>query len=109
MDNNKILSALCYVSLLFAPFILPIIVYFVIKDKEVKHHAKRAFISHSIPAALSILMAILGFIGMFSINYENMNGFVMLMFILMGVYFVITLVIIIWNLVQAYRVFRVGF
>lgn len=109
MENNKIISALCYVSLLFAPFLLPVIVYFVIKDKQVQYHAKRAFLSHSIPTALSILLAIFGFIGMFSINYENMNGFAIMMFVLMAVYFVITLIVIVWNLVQAYRVFRVSF
>ncbi|QCR33786.1 DUF4870 domain-containing protein [Lysinibacillus sp. SGAir0095] len=108
-NNNKILSAICYVSLLFAPFLLPIIVYFVIKDKEVKYHAKRAMLSHSIPTVLSILLVILGLIGVFSMNYDNMNGYIMKMFILMGIYFAITIGVIIWNLVQAYRVFRVGF
>ncbi len=109
MENHKILSALCYVSLLFAPFLLPAIVYFVIKDTEVKYHAKRAILSHSIPTVLSILLVIFGFIGVFSMDYENTNRFVMIMFILMAVYFVITLAVIIWNLVQAYRVFRVSF
>ncbi|MFC7687269.1 DUF4870 domain-containing protein [Ureibacillus sp. GCM10028918] len=109
MENNKIISALCYVSLLFAPFLMPLIVYVVIKDKEVKYHAKRAFISHSIPTTLSLLIAILGFIGVFSVNYDNMNGFIGIMFVLMGISFLITIGIIIWNLVQAYRLFRIGF
>ena len=108
-NNNKILSILCYVSLLFAPFLLPLIVYFAIKDTKVKYHAKRALISHSIPTILSILLVIFGFIGMFSMDYENMNGFIIKMFVLMGIYFAITIGVIIWNLVQAYRVFRVGF
>lgn len=109
MENNKIISALCYASLLFAPFIMPLIVYFFIKDKEVKYHAKRAFLSHSIPTVLSILLAVFGFIGMFSVDYHNMNGFVTLMFVMMGIYFMITIGVVIWNLVQAYRVYRVGF
>ena len=107
--NNKILSAICYVSLLFAPFLLPIVVYFFIKDKEVQYHAKRALLSHSIPTVLSILLAVLGFIGTFSMNYEDMSGFIIKMFVMMGIYFGITIGVVIWNLVQAYRVFRVGF
>ncbi|MCM3388533.1 DUF4870 domain-containing protein [Ureibacillus chungkukjangi] len=109
MENNKMISALCYVSLLFAPFLLPIIVYFVIKDKRVKYHAKRALLSHSIPTVLSLLLVFFGFIGVFSMDYDNMNGFIVKMFVLMGIYFAITIGVIIWNLVQAYRVFRVGF
>ncbi|HWK22127.1 MAG TPA: DUF4870 domain-containing protein [Ureibacillus sp.] len=109
MENQKIVSALCYVSLLFAPFLLPIIVYFVIKDSVVKYHAKRAILSHSIPTALSILLAICGLLGMFSVNYDNMSGFIIMMLVIMAFYFAVTIGIIIWNLVQAYRVFRVGF
>ncbi|KGR76698.1 DUF4870 domain-containing protein [Ureibacillus sinduriensis] len=109
MENNKIISALCYASLLFAPFLMPLIVYFVMKDKEVRYHAKRALLSHSIPTFLSFLLAIFGFIGMFSVDYHNMGGFVTLMFVMMAIYFLVTLGIIIWNLVQAYRVYRPGF
>ncbi|HWL13588.1 MAG TPA: DUF4870 domain-containing protein [Ureibacillus sp.] len=109
MENTKILSALCYVSLLFAPFLLPIIVYFVIKNTEVRYHAKRALISHSIPTVLSILLVIFGFIGIFSVNYDNTSGFAILMFILMGIYFIITLIVVIWNLLQAYKVFKESF
>ncbi|MDN4495056.1 DUF4870 domain-containing protein [Ureibacillus aquaedulcis] len=109
MENHKIISALCYASLLFAPFLLPLIVYFVIKDKEVKYHARRAFVSHSIPTALSILLAIFGFIGMLTLDYNNMSGYVILMFVLMGIYFLVTIGIIIWNIIQAYRIYRVGF
>lgn len=109
MENHKIISALCYVSLLFAPFLLPVIVYFFMKDAEVKYHAKRALLSHSIPTALSILLVILGLIGMFSMNYENMSGYIILMLVFIAIYFVITLIVIIWNLIQAYRIFRVSF
>ncbi|NQD52466.1 DUF4870 domain-containing protein, partial [Bacillus altitudinis] len=35
MRENKILSSLCYFSIFFAPFLFPIIVYFLGKD-EVK-------------------------------------------------------------------------
>ncbi|RHW34741.1 hypothetical protein D1B33_13925 [Lysinibacillus yapensis] len=106
MDNNKIISALSYVSILFAPFLLPLVVYFVIKDAEVKHHAKRAFISHSIPAALSLLLALFGFIGVFSANNGNIDGFVIWMFAFMAIYFIISMTVIVWNFVQAFRVVR---
>lgn len=106
MNNNKILSALCYISLLFAPFLLPLIVYFVIKDPEVKFHAKRALLSHSIPTFLAILLAIAGFAGVLFTSYDNMNGFVWMMFAMMAIYFILSLIVIVWNFIQAFRIIR---
>ncbi|MCP1145989.1 DUF4870 domain-containing protein [Lysinibacillus endophyticus] len=107
MDNNKIISALCYVSLLFAPFLLPLIVYLVINNNEVKYHAKRAFISHLIPVVIGMLLGIFGIFGIFSVtSTEIMNGFVISLFIFMAIYFLITIILLIWNLIQAVRVLK---
>lgn len=107
MDNNKIISALCYVSLLFAPFLLPLIVYLVINNNEVKYHAKRAFISHLIPVVIGMLLGIFGIFGIFSVtSTEIMNEFVISLFIFMAIYFLITIILLIWNLIQAVRVLK---
>ncbi|MEL3962422.1 DUF4870 domain-containing protein [Lysinibacillus endophyticus] len=107
MDNNKIISALCYVSLLFAPFLLPLIVYLVINNNEVKYHAKRAFISHLIPVVIGMLLGIFGIFGIFSVTSTDiMNGFVISLFIFMAIYFLITIILLIWNLIQAVRVLK---
>lgn len=106
MDQNKILSALCYISLLFAPFLLPLIVYFIVKDTEVRYHAKRAFISHLVPTLFILILMIFGFIGIFSASNNGINGFVNVMYFLMAMYFIVTIGILIWNFVQAFRVIR---
>ncbi len=41
MNGNKILAALSYSSVLFAPILFPIIVW-IVGDAETKPHAKRA-------------------------------------------------------------------
>ncbi|HDR7795260.1 TPA: DUF4870 domain-containing protein, partial [Bacillus luti] len=40
MKGNNILLSLCYFSIFFVPFLLPIIVYFIAED-GVKFHVKR--------------------------------------------------------------------
>lgn len=37
MENQKILAAFSYLSIFFAPFIVPLIVYIVTKDSDVKN------------------------------------------------------------------------
>nr|WP_233252884.1 MULTISPECIES: DUF4870 domain-containing protein [unclassified Geobacillus] len=58
MNSNKVLASLCYFSIFFAGFIFPIVVYFVADDQAVKQHAKKAFLSHLIPAATILLFII---------------------------------------------------
>ncbi|MGG0188230.1 DUF4870 domain-containing protein, partial [Bacillus rhizoplanae] len=48
MKSNNILSSLCYFSIFFAPFLFPIIVFF-IAEGDVKYHAKKALWTHIIP------------------------------------------------------------
>ena len=59
MDKtNKIIASLNYFSVFFAPFLLPIAVYFIVDHHEVKEHAKKALISHIVPF-LSIIALII--------------------------------------------------
>lgn len=111
MFNPKTLSALSYVSILFAPFLLPIILFFVTKEKEVKYHAKRASISHLIPTVLGAAISIFALMSLFTFNgavngaVYNPSYFTNFM-IWMFIYFIISSAIVVWNLIQAVRVFR---
>ncbi|PZX03094.1 uncharacterized protein DUF4870 [Psychrobacillus insolitus] len=110
-ENNKVLASLSYFSVLFAPFILPIIVYFISQDSHVKQHAKRALVSHIIPVVLMIVLFITIFASFvpFSMNttYEEPSLFMTstpLLFVL--VYMLIYAIIFIWNIIQGIKVLR---
>jgi hypothetical protein len=114
LNNNRVLSALCYFSILFAPFLLPVILYFIAKDEEVKYHAKRSLLSHLIPVGLLIICFIVMIIGAFSatsMSFEDSNsglGFVTAStpFVLMIIYLIVSLLILIWNIVQGIKVLQ---
>lgn len=113
MNNSKVLSALSYFSVLFAPFIVPIIVFFVSQDKEVKYHAKKSFISHIIPVVLMIII----FISVFATTIPTSASMVLtfekpslwatfgpLLFIML--YIIIYLIVLVWNIIQGVKVLR---
>lgn len=50
--NNKLISALCYFSLFITPFLLPLVVYFIVDEVEVKRHAAASFLSHLLPVII---------------------------------------------------------
>ncbi|MEK4701226.1 DUF4870 domain-containing protein [Solibacillus sp. FSL R7-0668] len=108
MDQSKGLSALGYLSFYFAPFVLPLIIFFVAKEDAVKHHNKRAFISQLIPIVLGIIYFIFFIIFAFTdgIAYETnyfFEGWIFIGFIILAV---LSFGIAIWNLVQAIKVLR---
>ena len=106
MDNRKGLSALNYFSVFFAPFIVPIIIYFVSSDSEVKRHSIRALLSHVIPFILGIILVITLFIvGVFSMQASGDKIFVTWVLLTLG-YGLLYLVIVIWNVVQGIKVLR---
>ena len=113
--NNKLLAALCYFSVFFAPFLLPVIVFFITDDREVKFHAKRSLVSHLVPVVLLIAGFIIFSFSMFSLTsqmnsiYGDGFGFNLwqwtpfLFILLYGLLFVI---IVIWNIVQGVKVLK---
>ena len=110
MENQKILPAFSYLSIFFAPFIVPLIVYFVSKDSDVKRHSIRALISHLIPFIFGIIFFIVFVFSTMSLNtFEpstNGNTFIIIWFVSFGIYLLVSLGIVIWNIVQAVRVIR---
>ncbi|MDM5250345.1 MULTISPECIES: DUF4870 domain-containing protein [unclassified Lysinibacillus] len=110
MENQKVLSAFSYLSILFAPFIVPIVVYFVSKDSYVKKHSIRALISHLIPVVFGIIFFAVFIFSTLSFNtFEPDSGsttFLIIWFASFAIYLLISLGIVIWNIIQAVRVIR---
>jgi hypothetical protein len=99
-NTNKIISALCYFSIFFAGFILPIAVYFIVDDREVKTHAKRAFISHLIPLVTIPIFVVGGIMS----GIGDVFGIVIILGFLLT--FLINIVVIIWNVVKGIQVLK---
>ncbi|ACK38727.1 DUF4870 domain-containing protein [Listeria monocytogenes] len=55
MNDHRILNALSYFSILFAPIIVPVLIWIFAKSEEVSHHAKVALLTHIIPTIIGIL------------------------------------------------------
>ncbi|MEK4427086.1 hypothetical protein [Solibacillus sp. FSL K6-1523] len=108
MDNSKGLSAIGYLSIFFAPFIVPLFIFLVSKEQVVRSHAKRAFISHSVPFVLGIIFLLLfvsaSFFALYTTSF-NGNTF-LLSAIIFILYLLLFISIAIWNLVQAIKVLR---
>jgi len=103
--NQAIIASLCYFSVFIAPVIVPIVAYFVVDEKETKHHAIRSLLSHIVPFAgwLVLFIAFLG--GAIAIDGDS----VMPVFVMIGgaiVYFLVVIGIMIWNVIQGIKVLR---
>lgn len=106
-SNSKALSALCYFSVLFAPFLLPIIVYFVVDDTDVKHHAKRAFMSHLLSVILAFILVVIYFFIFLNTPDQTLSTALLVLLIAVTIIFIIAYAIIfIWNIIQAVKVMR---
>ncbi|ATP41883.1 hypothetical protein CSE16_18675 [Solibacillus sp. R5-41] len=108
MDNSKGLSAIGYLSIFFAPFIVPLLIFFVSKDTAIRSHAKRAFISQLVPFVLGILFLVI-FVSssLFVSNAFSFNeSTILLTIIIFILYLLLTCAIAVWNFVQAIKVMR---
>ncbi|HBT72224.1 MAG TPA: DUF4870 domain-containing protein [Lysinibacillus sp.] len=107
MENQKILSAFSYLSIFFAPFIVPLIVYIITKDSDVKRHSIRALISHLIPFVFGILFFIVFVFSTFNLDPTSGNNTMLIIwFVSFAIYAIVSLGIVIWNIIQAVRVIR---
>jgi hypothetical protein len=97
MKNEKAIALICYLSILFLPLILPIIVFIFSKEK-VRYHAKRALISHIIPVLPLLPMVYHRFFNIFMDASP-----IILLFVF---YLVISVVTVIWNVLQGIKVIR---
>ncbi|MFC3781005.1 DUF4870 domain-containing protein [Bacillus chungangensis] len=99
--SNKTIAALCYFSILFAPFIVPIIVFFVTEDDFVKKHAKNSFISHLIPILSFPLLIMAIFMDFHSLYYAT--GFPIFMIITVVLSILVNIIVFIWNLYRGIK------
>ena len=108
MNDSKVLSALNYFSIFLAPFLVPLIIFFVSANPTVKYHAKRAFLSHLIPVIAGIVMALIFFTSTaLGLVEENVSGALFIVWVLlMALYGILSLAVTIWNIVQGIRVLR---
>lgn len=89
LRTDYLLASLCYLSVFFAPFLLPLVVLILGHD-EVQQHAKKALLSHLLPY-LSLFFIIFSLILVHHIVFWM--GFVILIFILLlGVTFIYNIV-----------------
>jgi hypothetical protein len=102
METNKLLSSLCYFSIFFAGFIFPIIIYFIVEDRDVKKHAKVAFLSHLLPViAVPIVIAGVFFdIGILATG----SGFPLFMSIGIGISVLLSVIVMIWNIYRGIKI-----
>jgi hypothetical protein len=99
--TNKLLASLNYFSVFFAPFLLPIAIYFIVDQIEVKQHAKKALVSHIVP--FLTIVAVIGMI-VFS-GFSNLSEVTFLTvffggFLIAGL---INIIVFIWNLVKGIK------
>jgi len=99
-STQKLISSICYFSIFFAGFILPLVVYLVVDNKEVKRHAKLAFLSHLVPLISVPICIVIAVFGM-------MNE--MIVFLIASALFtgILNFAVIIWNIVKGIKVLKV--
>jgi cytochrome c biogenesis factor len=99
--TNKVLASLNYFSVFFAPFLLPIAIYFIVDHIEVRQHAKKALVSHIIP-----FLSILAVIGMIVFSGFSNPSEVTFLTVFFGGFLVvglINLIVFIWNIVKGIK------
>ena len=100
-SSSKVLSSLSYFSIFFAPFLLPVLVYVLSKEEDVKHHAKRALVSHIVP--LFVIIFGIGFgvvLGLSVVDTYSM-GTVIISYVTGGLLYVIFFD---WNIIQGIKI-----
>ncbi len=98
MSENKVVNALSYLSIVFAPFIFPFIVWLISKDNQNMHEtAKHAFLLHLIPVVLSTLTFML--VGIMAITVGDQTRSIAILFIvLVGLVIIVDITMFIYNL-----------
>jgi hypothetical protein len=93
----RVISSLGYMSIIFAPFLVPVMIFCFMNDHlEVREHARIAFQTHLIPIVALAMMSILFFeMGML------FNGFSIVCFIVFGG---IAVTAVVWNIVKGIKI-----
>ncbi|HEK9102519.1 DUF4870 domain-containing protein [Bacillus pfraonensis] len=103
MKGNNILSSICYFSIFFAPFLFPIIVYFIAED-DVKYHAKKALWTHVLPFA--ILFSGLALSGVFGLSFGESTSVEIGIVVTYVVFAIVGIYYFLWNIMKGIKVLR---
>ncbi|MBD1381429.1 DUF4870 domain-containing protein [Metabacillus arenae] len=105
MTTNKVISSLCYFSVFFAPFLFPLVVYFVVDEKQVKNDAKSSFLSHIVPIiSIIVLMVVPILIASFLNGPEGLIvGSIIVVYVLVVI---INIAVIVWNVIKGIKVLK---
>lgn len=122
MTPAKAFSSLGYFSIFFAPLLVPLIIWFAVEDLDVKRHAKRALVSHLIPVLLVAAASLFSFYRLLSVKTrteqfitnpaevqlpETFGYMGAAPLLIMLLYSFLFLMVVIWNVVQGIKVFRI--
>ncbi|WP_159721959.1 hypothetical protein [Enterococcus sp. CSURQ0835] len=107
-SENKILDGLSYISILFAPFFFPFIVWLLTPKNTTSHyHAGRAFKLHLIPLVLTIGLAIV--IGSLGLAFGNSDTFMQSLgvgsLLFLGVVLLVDLILGLYNVYYGIKLF----
>jgi uncharacterized membrane protein len=95
--NNKVLSALCYFSLFFAPFLLPLVVYFIADEQEVKGHAFVSLLSHLLPLIV---------VPFFALGFGMDQAALPLFLVLIVIGAILVIGTTVWNIVRGIQLLK---
>ncbi|GAA3622281.1 DUF4870 domain-containing protein [Secundilactobacillus similis] len=97
MTTRKVVNALSYISIIFAPFLFPIIVWFLSRDDpDMHHHAGRAAWLHLIPIVLTVIVLIIsGVVGVATNDSVSTGGTAFFLLLLAGI---VDLVLYVYNI-----------
>ncbi|UYO35275.1 hypothetical protein NF868_14685 [Bacillus zhangzhouensis] len=104
--DQSIIASICYFSVLFMPFIVPVVAFFVVDQKETKRHAVRALWSHLLPVAACILLVFGSIPFLLATQAGDSLIPVMTVFILSFLVAVGFLISVIWNIIQGIKVLQ---
>lgn len=103
MSNSKIIKALSYLSITFAPLLVPLIIWILSQSaSSVQYHARRAFFLHLWPVILTVGALIV--IGVTGVTTNDVFSTSAVSLLLLGVIAVIDVVLYIYNLVYGIKV-----
>ncbi|SPR92145.1 hypothetical protein [Bacillus altitudinis] len=104
--DQSIIASICYFSVFFMPFIVPIVAYFVVDQKETKRHSLRALWSHVLPVAACVLL-VFGSIPFLLASQASDSLIpvftVLILSFLVAIGFLIS---VIWNIIQGIKVLQ---
>lgn len=101
MNNHRIVNALSYFSILFAPILVPLFIWVFGESRDVKHHSKVALFTHILPTlGLFFIFCIFSLVAI-STDSSHTVGFIA--FGAVVTLIILTVILFLFNLIQGVR------